>query len=92
MKKCRYCNETDETKLVMSTRMINGKALTFDVCSGCLWREKFEAGVMEMKHGKTLRSPDWKGIYKDRKFLEFLELFNKREERKPQTAEMGRAY
>gem|GEM_PF-5754340 len=62
--------------------MINGKALSFDVCFSCNWREKFESEVMgkEMvkgvRDGKALRSPDWKGIYKDRKFLEFLKRFN----------------
>jgi hypothetical protein len=74
---CKYCGETDPIKLMMSTRMINGKALSFDVCFSCSWREKFEAEVMgNMKHGKILRSPDWKGIYKDRKFLELLGRFN----------------
>ena len=73
---CVYCGESDPLKLMMSTRMKNGKALSFDVCFSCSWREKFEFEVTEMKDGKTLRSPDWKGIYKDRKFLEFLKRFN----------------
>ena len=40
---CKYCKETDETKLVMSTRMINGKAVTVDVCLCCRWREEYES-------------------------------------------------
>lgn len=80
---CKYCGETDPLKLAMSTRMINGKALSFDVCFCCQWREEFDSEAMGrklvigMKHGEILRSPDWKGIYKDREFLEFLKRFNR---------------
>lgn len=92
---CKYCGETDPFLLTMSTRMINGMALSFDVCFRCYWRDKFEAGVKEkievigMQNRKALRSPDWKGIYKDRGFLELLEVFYKQGKGYPQSPEMG---
>ena len=88
---CVLCGERDPLKLIMSTRMINGKAQSFDVCFSCSWREKFEAEVMgNMKHGKILRSPDWKGIYKDRKFIELLGRFYNQGERKARAPDLGK--
>ena len=66
--------------------MINGMALSFDVCFRCYWRDKFETdreamgkeGVTGMQNGKALLSPDWKRIYKDRGFLELFQISLKR--------------
>ena len=53
---CIFCGESDPFKLTMSTRMINGKAVTVDVCFHCYYREKFEAEVIgNMGNGKALR-------------------------------------
>ena len=41
MAHCKYCSETDENKLVMSSRLVNGRAETIDICLACLWRDKF---------------------------------------------------
>jgi RNase P subunit RPR2 len=40
---CKYCNEQDESKLMMSSRCVNGKVETIDICLRCYWRERFEA-------------------------------------------------
>lgn len=37
---CRYCGETDESKLTMSSRWVNGKVETLDVCVRCFWLDK----------------------------------------------------
>ena len=80
---CKYCGETDETKLTMSTRMINGKAVTVDVCLCCRWSEEYESGGKgKMKAGKILSKEDWKYIYKDKDFLEFLRRFYNQGKRK----------
>jgi len=41
---CVFCGEKDPHKLTMSTRIVNGKAVTIDACFNCYWREKFMAG------------------------------------------------
>ena len=52
---CKYCGESDPYKLTMSTRIINDKAITTDVCFNCYYREKFEAEVMgNMGDGRIL--------------------------------------
>lgn len=61
---CIFCGESDPFKLTMSTRMINGKAVTVDVCFNCYYREKFEAEVMGMRDGKALRFEE--GIFEER--------------------------
>lgn len=87
---CKYCGETDPLKLTMNTRMIYGKAVTVDVCFSCGWIEKFESNKRKMEmDGEILRKADWKGIYKDREFLEFLGMFYKRE-RKAAAPELGK--
>ena len=76
--------------------MINGKALTFDVCLNCYWRERFEVGreadreVIGMGDGEALRSQDWKGIYEDRDFLELLKRFYKRREQQARAPDLGK--
>ena len=44
--RCKYCNEVDESRLIMSTRLVNGRVETIDICLRCFWRDKFvhEAG------------------------------------------------
>lgn len=62
---CIFCGESDPFKLTMSTRMINGKAVTVDACFNCYYREKYEAEVMgNMGDGKALRSEE--GIFEER--------------------------
>ena len=56
---CLYCNEKDPLKLNFSTRVINDKVKTIEVCFSCYWREKFVAegeNGIQRKHtiGKTL--------------------------------------
>ncbi len=43
MASCAFCNESDESRLIMSTRVINGEVETIDICPGCFWIEKFKA-------------------------------------------------
>lgn len=43
MANCAFCNESDESRLIMSTRIINGRIETIDICPGCFWIEKFRA-------------------------------------------------
>ncbi|MBI5872311.1 hypothetical protein HZB88_04480 [archaeon] len=51
MAQCRYCREGDESKLTMSTRNLNGKVQTIDICLPCFWLDKFKA---EGEDGKAL--------------------------------------
>ncbi|MBU0477920.1 hypothetical protein KKC91_05080 [bacterium] len=51
MAQCKYCGEKDESKLTMSTRVVNGKVETIDVCLACFWIEKSRA---EGKDGNKL--------------------------------------
>ena len=39
--KCVLCGESDPLKLVISTRFVNEKALSVELCFRCYWREKF---------------------------------------------------
>lgn len=48
---CKYCGEKDESRLVMSTRVVNGQLEDADVCLGCLWFKEFEH---EGENGKLL--------------------------------------
>ena len=48
---CQICGEKDESKLTMSTRVVNGKVETIDVCLACFWIEKSRA---EGKDGNKL--------------------------------------
>ena len=43
---CKFCRESDPYDLTMSTRVINDKVITMDVCFNCYYREKLEAEVM----------------------------------------------
>ena len=54
---CVFCGEKDPHKLTMSTRIVNGNAVTIDACFNCYWREKFEAGGEDgmLSEGKTNR-------------------------------------
>lgn len=38
---CCYCHEKDESKLTISTRNVNGKVETIDICLSCSWRDEF---------------------------------------------------
>ena len=40
---CKFCGERDESKLIMSSRFVNGIVETVDICFKCYWRDKFEA-------------------------------------------------
>ena len=48
---CKYCGESDPYKLTMSTRIINDKVVTTDVCFNCYGREQF---VAEGENGRIL--------------------------------------
>ena len=72
----------DETKLVMSTRMINGKAVTVDVCFNCQWGTNNETGVMgKMQDGKILSTEDWRKVC-EQDSGKLLPIFNRRREQK----------
>lgn len=36
---CKFCNEKDESKLVMRSSVVNGKVETVNICSSCLWEQ-----------------------------------------------------
>jgi hypothetical protein len=36
---CKYCNDKDESKLVMRSRVVNGKVETVNICTSCLWEQ-----------------------------------------------------
>jgi hypothetical protein len=78
--------------------MIRGKAVTVDVCFSCQWRERFESEVTGnemvkgMQYGKALRSPDWKGIYKDRDFLELLGMFYRERKQEAGASQLGKGH
>ena len=61
---CVFCGEKDPHKLTMSTRIVNGKAVTIDACFNCYWREKFEAGGEDGMLSE--READRKGIFEER--------------------------
>lgn len=52
--RCRYCGESDESRLIMSTRNVNGKVETIDICLSCFWIERFKAEV-KGEDGSVLR-------------------------------------
>lgn len=54
---CKFCNENDPLNLTMSTRIVNGKVKTAEVCFRCYWRERFMAGGEDgmLSEGKTNR-------------------------------------
>lgn len=54
MARCAFCDDSDEGRLIMSTRIINGEVETIDICPGCFWIEKFKAEA-EGENGETLR-------------------------------------
>lgn len=43
MGECVFCHEKDQNKLMMSTRVVNGKVETIDVCLACFWIDKSRA-------------------------------------------------
>lgn len=73
---CRFCGESDPFKLTMSTRAVNGRAASCEVCFNCYWMEKFEQEVKEMENGKSLRESE-EGIFTESDFYELLRRFNK---------------
>ncbi|MBN1156814.1 hypothetical protein JXA85_04300, partial [Candidatus Woesearchaeota archaeon] len=65
---CRYCGESDPFKLTLSTRAVNGKAESREVCFNCYWLEKFEQEVREMRDGASLRREE--RIFEERELSE----------------------
>lgn len=48
---CKFCSQNDESRLALSSRLVNGKVIHEWVCLDCLWAGLF----MFMKEdGKTL--------------------------------------
>lgn len=36
---CEYCDEKDESMLVMRSSVVNGKVETVNICTSCLWKQ-----------------------------------------------------
>lgn len=43
MAKCQFCNEQDESKLILSSRFVNGRVEHIEICFRCFWLDKFKA-------------------------------------------------
>lgn len=41
---CKYCGEKDESKLLMSSRLINDEVVHIDLCLRCFWIDRFRNG------------------------------------------------
>lgn len=41
MQHCKFCGEPDESRLILSSRFVNGKVEQELVCFRCFWRDKF---------------------------------------------------
>ena len=58
---CAYCGEQDESRLILSSRVVKGSVEQEWVCSNCLWRDEFvhEDGRVLPKTGlsEELRKP-----------------------------------
>lgn len=64
MKKCLYCQENDESKLIMSSRLVNGTVKTIDICFRCFWLDKFR----NKEEGKEMN-----GVLSERETIEGIE-------------------
>lgn len=51
MKRCKYCNQSDEGRLALSSRLVNGKVMHEWVCLDCLFKDMFHT-IKE--YGKSL--------------------------------------
>ena len=49
--KCKYCNEMDESKLLMRSTVIKSQVETITICTSCLWEKLTPT---EAKNGKIL--------------------------------------
>lgn len=38
---CKFCSQSDESRLVLSSRLVNGTVIHEWVCFSCLWRDEF---------------------------------------------------
>lgn len=38
---CVYCGERDESGLILSSRVVNGRVEQELICSNCIWRDEF---------------------------------------------------
>jgi len=36
---CKYCNEKDESKIVMRSTVVDGRVETENICTSCLWEQ-----------------------------------------------------
>ena len=50
--RCRYCDERDGSNLIMSSRLVNGRVETIDICFRCFWLEKFKAEGEDISKGE----------------------------------------
>lgn len=41
MQRCKFCGESDESKLILSSRFVNGKVEQESICFRCFWLDKF---------------------------------------------------
>jgi len=42
MQRCKFCGESDECKLILSSRFVNGKVVQELICFRCFWLDKFQ--------------------------------------------------
>ena len=67
---CKYCAESEESRLMTRTSLVNGKVETIDVCLECWWSKevhgKTEDGNLLSKQepGKGIGSPKASVLYK----------------------------
>jgi len=59
---CKFCGERDESKLIMSSRLVNGIVETIDICFKCYWRDKFEAETKGDMNGVLSEGETVEGI------------------------------
>jgi hypothetical protein len=65
---CNYCGESDESRLIISSRFVNGEVKHNVFCSKCFWREKFETeggdGKLLSEDEKCRRTNSEREIFK----------------------------
>ena len=69
---CKYCGERDSLKLIWSSRAINGRVETIEICFPCYWLDKFRS---EGENG-ILPKGNAAAIFDESDFLKLLRRFN----------------
>lgn len=73
---CKYCGERDCFNLFLSSRLVNGKIETFEVCFSCYWLDRFRS------EGENARLSEFEeGIFEEPEYHEWLRRTLQRGER-----------